>query len=213
MSLDGPPETHDAIRRMPRAFDLLAAGVAALHQSKPDFAVSARSTVQSRNCEHLRATVEAARGLGLKSLSFLAADVASEVFNRPGTWNAAAPEPGGACIRADFRARGRSRSADRLPGSAAASWLRHLKSYAASSITFEPISSSPLGCAALQRTLGFAPFSKATASCGPAFFIARSARSRKGVSLAGSTEWAGGFTFAPVWMFRQILFAGVACVR
>jgi MoaA/NifB/PqqE/SkfB family radical SAM enzyme len=88
VSLDGPPETHDAIRRVPRAFDLLAAGVAALHQSKPDFAVSARSTVQSRNCEHLRATVEAARGLGLKSLSFVAADVASEVFNRPGIWNA-----------------------------------------------------------------------------------------------------------------------------
>jgi Fe-coproporphyrin III synthase len=88
VSLDGPPETHDAIRRVPRAFDLLAAGIAALHQRKPYFAVSARSTVQSRNCEHLRATVEAARALGLKSLSFLAADVSSEAFNRPGIWNA-----------------------------------------------------------------------------------------------------------------------------
>lgn len=88
VSLDGPPETHDAIRRVPRAFDLLAAGIAALHQRKPGFAVSARSTVQSRNCEHLRATVEAARALGLKSLSFLAADVSSEAFNRPGIWNA-----------------------------------------------------------------------------------------------------------------------------
>jgi MoaA/NifB/PqqE/SkfB family radical SAM enzyme len=87
VSLDGPRETHDAIRRVPRAFDLLAAGVAALHQRNPDFAVAARSTVQSRNCALLRATVEAARRLGLKSLSFLAADVSSEAFNRPNIWS------------------------------------------------------------------------------------------------------------------------------
>jgi len=87
VSLDGPKEAHDAIRRVPGAFDLLAAGVAALHRQNPDFAVSARSTVQSSNCALLRATVEAARGLGLKSLSFLAADVSSEAFNRPESWS------------------------------------------------------------------------------------------------------------------------------
>ncbi len=87
VSLDGPRETHDAIRRVPGAFDLLAAGVTALHRRNPDFAVSARSTVQSGNCALLRATVETARVLGLRSLSFLAADVSSEAFNRPGTWS------------------------------------------------------------------------------------------------------------------------------
>jgi len=87
VSLDGPPETHDAIRRVPGAFDLLAAGVAALHRKNPDFAVSARCTVQSRNCGLLRATVETARALGLKPLSFLAADVSSEAFNRPVLWS------------------------------------------------------------------------------------------------------------------------------
>jgi Fe-coproporphyrin III synthase len=86
VSLDGPLEIHDAIRRVPRAFELLAAGVAALHIRKRDFAVTARSTVQRLNCAHLRATVEAARGLGLKSISFLAADVQSEAFNRPSIW-------------------------------------------------------------------------------------------------------------------------------
>jgi MoaA/NifB/PqqE/SkfB family radical SAM enzyme len=86
VSLDGPPEIHDAIRRVPRALELLAAGVAALHKRKPDLAVTARSTVQGLNCAHLRATVEAARGLGVKSISFLAADVQSEAFNRPGIW-------------------------------------------------------------------------------------------------------------------------------
>lgn len=87
VSLDGPPEIHDAIRRVPRAFDLLAAGVSALHRRKPDLAVSARSTVQSQNCAHLRATVDAARDIGLRSISFLATDVSSEAFNRLGTWN------------------------------------------------------------------------------------------------------------------------------
>jgi Fe-coproporphyrin III synthase len=86
VSLDGPPHIHDAIRRVPRAFDLLAAGVAALHRRRPDFAVSARSTIQSLNCAHLGATVEAARGIGLESISFLAADVSSEAFNRPNAW-------------------------------------------------------------------------------------------------------------------------------
>jgi MoaA/NifB/PqqE/SkfB family radical SAM enzyme len=87
VSLDGPPTIHDAIRRVPRAFDLLGAGVSALRRTKPNFAVSARSTIQSQNCAHLRDTVDAARDIGLQSISFLAADVSSEAFNRPGTWN------------------------------------------------------------------------------------------------------------------------------
>ena len=87
VSLDGRSEIHDAIRRVPGAFNLLAAGVAALHQRKPEFPVTARSTVQALNCAHLRTTVEAARGLGLSSISFLAADVSSEAFNRPNPWN------------------------------------------------------------------------------------------------------------------------------
>jgi len=87
VSLDGPPEIHDAIRRVPRAFDHLAAGAAALHRIKPGFAVSARSTVQSLNHAHLRASVEAARGAGLASISFLAADVSSEAFNRAVIWD------------------------------------------------------------------------------------------------------------------------------
>lgn len=87
VSVDGPPEIHDAIRRVPRAFELLRAGVGAIHKKRPDFAVSARSTVQSSNCAHLRATVEAARGLGLKSISFLGADVTSQAFNRNVIWS------------------------------------------------------------------------------------------------------------------------------
>ena len=60
VSLDGPPAAHDAIRRVPGAFDLLAAGVRALYALRPDYPVAARSTVQRRNYSRLRETVRAA---------------------------------------------------------------------------------------------------------------------------------------------------------
>ena len=41
-----------------------------------------------RNHRHLRQTVDAARALGLDSISFLAADLTSEAFNRPLLWPA-----------------------------------------------------------------------------------------------------------------------------
>ena len=87
VSLDGPRETHDRIRNVPRAFDRLAEGVAALRASGPEITISGRCTVQRENYRELRATVAAARDLGLDRLSFLAADVTSEAFNRPGGWD------------------------------------------------------------------------------------------------------------------------------
>ncbi|HYL35558.1 MAG TPA: radical SAM protein [Bryobacteraceae bacterium] len=86
VSLDGPPEIHDRIRRTPRAYDLLAAGVAALKDRDPRFPVAARSTVQRLNHAHLCRTVAAAKKLGLESISFLAADVTSTAFNRTQVW-------------------------------------------------------------------------------------------------------------------------------
>jgi MoaA/NifB/PqqE/SkfB family radical SAM enzyme len=73
---------------VPGAFDSLARGVAALHRIAPGFPVSARCTVQARNASRLRDTVQAARGIGLRSISFLAADLASTAFNRPLAWPA-----------------------------------------------------------------------------------------------------------------------------
>ncbi len=89
VSLDGPAAVHDEIRGVPGAFALLAEGVRALHRASPEFAVSARCTVQSRNATHLRETVEAARSLGLRSISFLAADLSSAAFHRPTPWSEA----------------------------------------------------------------------------------------------------------------------------
>src|SRR5207247_489552 len=46
-----------------------------------------RCTVQRDNFRFLRATVAAAHAIGLDRISFLAADVTSEAFNRPGGWD------------------------------------------------------------------------------------------------------------------------------
>jgi MoaA/NifB/PqqE/SkfB family radical SAM enzyme len=86
VSLDGPREIHDRIRNLPGAYDKLAAGVAALRAAGPGVAVSGRCTVQRANHRSLRETVRAAHEMGLDRISFLAADVSSEAFNRPGGW-------------------------------------------------------------------------------------------------------------------------------
>jgi MoaA/NifB/PqqE/SkfB family radical SAM enzyme len=86
VSLDGPAEVHNQIRRVPRAFALLAAGVRAVLESNPRFPIAARCTVQRSNFMCLRATAAAARQLDLRSISFLAADVTTSAFNRPDGW-------------------------------------------------------------------------------------------------------------------------------
>jgi len=88
VSLDGSRAVHDAIRRVPRAFDRLAEGVAALKALDPGFRVTARCVVQRANYADLPNVIDAARTLGLDQLSFLAADVSTEAFNRPRSWDA-----------------------------------------------------------------------------------------------------------------------------
>jgi Fe-coproporphyrin III synthase len=86
VSLDGPRDVHDEIRRIPKAYDRLAAGVGALAAVDSAFRVTARSVVQRRNHSRLVETVDAARSMGLHGISFLAADVTSTAFNRPEGW-------------------------------------------------------------------------------------------------------------------------------
>ncbi len=85
ISLDGPAEIHDRIRGVPGAFRRLERGVAALRSHRP-IPIQARCTVQRTNASHLRRAVRTARERGLNAISFLAADVHSEAFNRPGGW-------------------------------------------------------------------------------------------------------------------------------
>lgn len=86
VSLDGPPEIHDCIRHVPRAYDRLARGIACLRKFRPEIQINGRCTVQKANFQHLREVVQAARRLALNSLSFLAVDLTSGAFNRPGGW-------------------------------------------------------------------------------------------------------------------------------
>lgn len=86
VSLDGPREIHDGIRRVPGAFELLREGICALRNRRPDIKITARSTVQKANHCHLMETVEAAKDLQLDGISFLAVDVTSTAFNRSLAW-------------------------------------------------------------------------------------------------------------------------------
>src|SRR6202008_1240293 len=82
LSIDGPPEVHDRIRRVSGAFRMIEKAVSGLRSRRPGIPISCRTTVQKLNHTHLRATVSAARSLGLDSISFLAADISSAAFNR-----------------------------------------------------------------------------------------------------------------------------------
>jgi MoaA/NifB/PqqE/SkfB family radical SAM enzyme len=86
VSLDGPREIHDSIRRVRGSFDLIASGLGELRKIRARMHVTARTTVQKMNHAHLRETVLSAKELGLEGISFLAADVTSEAFNRPLLW-------------------------------------------------------------------------------------------------------------------------------
>jgi MoaA/NifB/PqqE/SkfB family radical SAM enzyme len=86
VSLDGPRQVHDQIRRVPGAFDSLARGAMAIRTLSPRFPIAARCTVQSANAARLRETVAAARAIRMNSISFLAADLTSAAFNRVEGW-------------------------------------------------------------------------------------------------------------------------------
>jgi MoaA/NifB/PqqE/SkfB family radical SAM enzyme len=86
ISLDGPAEVHDAIRRIRGGFDRIARGVGTLRTATPKPRLIARSVVQRNNFASLAETVDAAHRLGFDELSFLAADVTTQAFNRPEPW-------------------------------------------------------------------------------------------------------------------------------
>jgi Fe-coproporphyrin III synthase len=86
VSLDGPEEVHDAVRRIQGAFRLIHDGITAIRSIRPEMPISGRSTLQRSNYALMRKTVAAAKELQLTSISFLAADVTSEAFNRTLVW-------------------------------------------------------------------------------------------------------------------------------
>jgi MoaA/NifB/PqqE/SkfB family radical SAM enzyme len=87
VSLDGPRRIHDRIRNVPRAYELMGEGIAAVKAADSNVQVTGRCTVQRANYSTLREVVASAHALGLDRISFLAADVSSDAFNRPGGWD------------------------------------------------------------------------------------------------------------------------------
>jgi MoaA/NifB/PqqE/SkfB family radical SAM enzyme len=86
VSLDGPEEVHNQIRRVSSAYRLIKEGIAYVRQLRPDMPFHVRSTIQSANFERLRQTVAAAKAIGGTSISFLAVDTTSSAFNRELIW-------------------------------------------------------------------------------------------------------------------------------
>jgi MoaA/NifB/PqqE/SkfB family radical SAM enzyme len=86
ISLDGPEEVHDRVRRVNGAYRLIGDGIRAVRQRKADMPVHGRCTVQKENHGLLRKTIAGAKFLGMNSISFLAADVTSQAFNRELVW-------------------------------------------------------------------------------------------------------------------------------
>jgi Fe-coproporphyrin III synthase len=87
VSIDGPPEVHNTIRRIPRAFETISQGVQTIKTLNRKLPISCRTTVQRLNHEHLCATVDAVRAIQLDGISFLPADVTSTAFNRQDRWD------------------------------------------------------------------------------------------------------------------------------
>lgn len=86
VSLDGSCDVHNAIRGVPRAYERLAEGVAALKALTPTFRIRARCVIQRRNYRILPCIIDAAHRLTLDQISFLAVDVSTMAFNRPTPW-------------------------------------------------------------------------------------------------------------------------------
>ena len=86
ISLDGPEELHDEVRRVKGAYRLISEGVQAVKRTNAATNFYGRSTVQKANHAMLRRTVSAAKALQFDSISFLAVDATSQAFNRELVW-------------------------------------------------------------------------------------------------------------------------------
>lgn len=87
VSLDGSREIHNQIRNVPNAYEKLEEGVKSLKKIKPEFQVKARCVLQRENYRDFFNIVHSAKIMGLDQISFLAADVSTDAFNRAEPWN------------------------------------------------------------------------------------------------------------------------------
>jgi Fe-coproporphyrin III synthase len=87
ISLDGSREIHNQIRGIANAYDKVAEGARMLRSIKPDIKVTGRTVLQRHNYFDFTQIINSARQLGFDRISFLAADVSTQAFNRPEPWD------------------------------------------------------------------------------------------------------------------------------
>lgn len=87
VSIDGPPAVHDKVRGVSAGFERIARGLRALAGQPRRPATIVRCVVQKANHGCIAETIEAVADIGADELSFLAADVSSQAFNRPVPWD------------------------------------------------------------------------------------------------------------------------------
>ena len=87
VSLDGDESTHDRIRNIPGAFRKLMDGVATIMKLAPDFPIHGRTVIHQLNFRNWFEIIVSAKKMGLRSISFLPADVSSNAFNREDPWS------------------------------------------------------------------------------------------------------------------------------
>ena len=87
VSLDGDETTHDSIRNIPGAYHKLAEGIAAITAIKPGYKITGRTVIHRQNFHIWPQIIECAKTIGLKQISFLAADISSHAFNRQIAWD------------------------------------------------------------------------------------------------------------------------------
>lgn len=87
VSLDGDAATHNHIRNIREAFEMLKEGVIYVKQLRPSFKITARTVIHKINFRQWPAIIDAAKEMGLNQISFLPADVSSHAFNRELLWS------------------------------------------------------------------------------------------------------------------------------
>jgi radical SAM protein with 4Fe4S-binding SPASM domain len=87
VAIDGSPTVHDRIRQMNGCAEQLAAGIKAILAVSPELPVVGKTVVQKLNCQDLEPVVRFGADIGLRAVSFVAADVSTTAFNRPIPWD------------------------------------------------------------------------------------------------------------------------------
>jgi MoaA/NifB/PqqE/SkfB family radical SAM enzyme len=87
ISLDGDEELHNSIRNIPNAYAKMKTGIEAIKAIDSNFHIAGRSVIHRLNFRSWAKIIDSARRLGLKSISFLPADVSSHAFNREVLWS------------------------------------------------------------------------------------------------------------------------------